>query len=198
MIVAVVAVLLWLFLFSKAGSVAEQHVLSAYLKQGSSEQDLSGGRFSIWRTGIETWRKRPILGLGFGQPLSGYVMFGSVAMFYDVLWPHNIAIQFLYQTGIIGSIILVGIILAWLRGARSTVKRTVSVRTADGYVYRAIVVFVVTIFMASLYGQFLLSSTTGFLFWACMGLEAALAVKLTALSVSKKQSHLTVDQVVAT
>jgi len=197
-VVAAVVFILWLFLFSQGESTAEQHVLRAYLKQNSSAPDLAGGRLSIWKTGIETWRENPIFGVGLGQPLSGHVVIGSTIVFYDILWPHNIAIQFLYQTGLVGSMLLVGIIWGWFRKARSTLKRTVSVHTADGHVYRAIVVFVVTIFFASLYGQVFFSSTGGFLFWACMGLEAALVAKLTASSVSRNASNLTVDQVVTT
>jgi len=67
------------------------------------------GRFQAWSDGLELFSDSPVLGVGIGNfgPARG-------AAFEDWLWPHNLFIQLVTETGLLGSlswVCLMGLVL---------------------------------------------------------------------------------------
>lgn len=169
LMISVVLGLLWLF---DGVTAAEQHVRSAYLKQDYVVQDLSGTRFTIWQRGIEAWLEKPIIGHGFGYLLSGKTVdIGNGSDIYlSVIWPHNIFIQLLMQTGLVGVGLVIIIVWGWLTQVLGDTK---IISNETRWIHASMVAVPVTIGLMAMYGQFLGNMHGGFLLWACVGLEAA-------------------------
>lgn len=154
---------------------AEQFVRTTYLKQDLAVEDLSGNRFSIWLLGVQTWLEQPVMGHGLGYQMAGYFYnLHSGALEYNpAVWPHNIAVQMLFQTGIVGIALLAAIVMGWVRQVWYSAQRL----GGRSWVHRAMLVLVITIVLMSLYGQFIGQVISGTLLWIALGLEAALAAK---------------------
>jgi len=154
-------------------------VQKTYLKQGPAVvADLSGGRIALYLHAYQKWRASPVLGEGLGSFLSGSIQDPITGLVYykDYVATHNIAMQLLYQIGALGLFVTVLLVVTWLRRVRSVVLSAANI--APGGDQRGLAVFCLTILVASFYGESVLSASTGFLFWACMGLEAAMASKI--------------------
>lgn len=157
-----------------SSSRAVDHVRTAYLKQNAAIRDLSGGRLQIWSLYLGRWNENPLLGNGFGWYASGdLVSHGTGQMkHFDIIYSHNIIVQLLGQMGTAGILLLLAVLSIWLRRRR---RRAQSLVDASYRLHHAVSVAVLTLLIASLFGQYLTVATTGYLFWACMGLEAGLA-----------------------
>lgn len=151
----------------------QQIVQSDYLKQDYAVQDLSGSRFAIWEMGIAAWQKRPIIGYGFGYLLSGETINISTGadVYQKVIWPHNIVVQFLMQTGLLGSVLFGVVMVGWF----TQVMRDRNILFGQiKWVHAAFVSIPITIVFMALYGQFFGHVHGGFLLWTCIGLEASI------------------------
>ena len=181
LIVIIISVMVFLATFvvwSGAGSYVSSLFLRTYLKQGFVIQDLTGGRLSLAILAINGWLNHPIIGNGFGAPLSGNILNAGlgVYIYWAAVDPHNILLQFLYQTGIIGLFAVLILMFIWLRRATDAGQYVIS-DEMDLYRY-GIVLFILTVLVTSLYGQSVISEVPGYLFWASLGMEAALATKI--------------------
>ena len=146
-------------------------ILKTYLKQGFAIQDITGGRSSLARIAINGWLTHPILGNGFGARLAGDVLNSGLGkyVYMSAVDPHNLALQLLFHTGIVGVVVVLAIIIGWL-------QRVLKADQQDNSSYRiGLIVFILTVLITSLYGQMLQSEVAGYLFWASVGLEAAMA-----------------------
>jgi O-antigen ligase len=151
----------------------------AYLKEGFAIQDLSGNRFQIWAQAIDLWRNNPILGTGFGELLQGYVLHAGSGqyLFYNQIYVHNIALQLLYQCGILGFLVAMILVFRWYFLVQKTIWR---VPLGSRGIYLGLVVTCVVTFVILLIGEALRYPPAGFIFWAVLGLEAAMASQVAA------------------
>lgn len=108
--------------------LAAAFVLTETLAQSSSVSRLDrggDGRQQLWRFGLDAWSERPLLGWGLGN--HGYAvrpLFTEefVRQFawddYTISWndPHNLVVNLLVSTGIIGVLAMVAFVLFQLRG----------------------------------------------------------------------------------
>ena len=177
LLLGAIAFMLFLAFFVGGTGNAVRLIRVAYLKEEDAITDLSGGRLQIWRLGIQTWRENPVFGIGFGQQIVGDFLHYSTGYLHrdKALTPHNLLVQFLYQLGLVGSLPSLILLLGWYRRVRRTMSQSAHVATKP--VHHGFVIFLLTGLLASLYGQWVDHTTVGFLWWAAMGLEAALAVR---------------------
>jgi O-antigen ligase len=146
----------------------------AYLKEGFAVQDYSGNRFTIWMQAIDQWIKSPVFGTGFGSILKGFLFHSSTGtyIYLDQIYVHNLAVQFLYQFGIVGLLIVVYIAARWWSMIGLTLR---NVWKDWSGTYAGVVLFCILTIVISLIGEALRYSLAGFLFCASLGLEAAFA-----------------------
>lgn len=172
--------LIYVLMFSGGTGAAEDHIRSAYLKEDAAVQDLSGSRLSIWQLGINTWAESPLIGTGIGHMLQGETLslVSGQYIFSAQIWTHNIAIQMLFQLGLIGILVLLTVFLKWLR---AVFQKPMSSVDAFQWMHHGVIVVALTYVCMALYGQFITQSVSGFLLWTMLGLEAALASKMTGI-----------------
>lgn len=168
-------------------SGAEQIVRSAYLKQDYAVQDLSGSRLAIWDMAFQTWLQNPVVGNGYGFLLSGnYIDIHTGSYRYQaILWPHNIVIQILLQTGLLGFAVFIIIVGGWFTQVRDD---AFNFSGQERWAYASYIAVPITILLMAQYGQFWTHVHGGFLLWSCLGLEAAL-VKRTRLQNAATRVH---------
>ncbi len=83
------------------------------VEQAKSGSDFVGGRMELWGEAIRIFLLHPVFGIGWG----GYANFVTEefrAAHGDVFNVHNIYLQFLAETGIVGTLIIVSSLLALL------------------------------------------------------------------------------------
>ena len=87
----------------------------AFPRLMSADALLGSPRFIIWDVALDVWRHWPILGAGVGCFEAGYEALGiqfDLGIFGEpVPHPHNIYAQFLAETGIVGTAILLALLL---------------------------------------------------------------------------------------
>lgn len=106
-------------------------------QQLSPEELLAAPRYIIWDVGLDVWRNWPILGAGVNCFSAGYTALGiqfDLSVFGEpVPHPHNIYVQFLAETGVVGTAVLLALLLGnagW--GALRLRARVLAARGADG------------------------------------------------------------------
>jgi len=106
-------------------------------QQLSSEELLAAPRFIIWDVALDVWRNWPVLGAGVGCFSAGYSALGiqfDLSVFGEpVPHPHNIYVQFLAETGVVGTAVLLALLLgnaAW--GGLRLRARVLAARGAVG------------------------------------------------------------------
>lgn len=150
-----------------SGGSLEDRVRTKYLKENQPDtaRDYTGGRLFIWSVGLQRWSNNPWLGTGLGSrvelivPELGYD--GEVAT-------HNILIQILFQTGILGGSLF---ILSWIYWLRKSLRFILLIPNIEQkVVVVSLFVYVLTLLCCSLYGVFIGLPTIGQLFWLTVGL----------------------------
>ena len=74
--------------------------------------DILSGRIELWREALNIFLEHPIIGIGWGG-FSGYVSDNYRSLHGNVFNVHNIYLQFLAETGIIGTLVIVSSLL-WI------------------------------------------------------------------------------------
>ncbi|MFW6116162.1 MAG: O-antigen ligase family protein [bacterium] len=156
---------------------AISHVSRAYFKQDAYVQDLTGGRTSIWKLGLQRWLERPVFGHGLGYLLSGEVLKPRLGQtsYVQVVGAHNYVIEMLYKLGGVGTVTL---LLLWGSWVRSSLR---GVRSHDDRqllaFHLAFAVLVLGILTMSMYGSHVAHPVAGGLLWFAVGVEAALSTR---------------------
>lgn len=168
---------LFLLLFSDAGDYYYSYFRYAYLKEGFAVPDLSGNRLQLWTMAIERWLTKPVFGTGFGELLQGWVRHAGDGQYqyFDMVYVHNLTLELLYLLGTVGFVAVIFIVVQWCKRVRWTM-RLVPPGTVGAY--QGLVLFCALNVLISQFGEALRYSSVGFLFWASLGLEAALAAQV--------------------
>jgi len=129
--------------------------------------DVSGGRFAIWRSALESWTQRPFVGFGLGSEVEAY----STGWVTKVQF-HSYVIQALHHTGLIGLLLIAG---GWITWLLRTTRKVFAVRDVnEKIVLGAMLVYVFGIFFYGLYGHSLTYPPSTQFFWLCVGFLCAL------------------------
>lgn len=146
-----------------AGRWLGKRVLKRY---GATTRELTGGRLDMWKECLDRWKTNPVIGRGLGEKLYGQRE--------GLPWPlpiHNLVVQTLMQTGLIGLAIAAVAAVSWLRRSIKTLAwetETVRVWTRLG-----LVTYICAILFATLYGESLAIRCIAFTFWIVVGMETA-------------------------
>lgn len=166
-ILLIVALAGGVFLFELGNNAASQFLVDRILKGGEGSRDLSGGRLSMWVDCLKIWSKNPVLGVGLGRRLYGT---GEDGIPF-ALPVHNLSIQLLMETGLVGFVIFIMAARGVLRRSFSTLKWEPA---SDRLWPRlAIITWVTTILFSTLYGESLTIMPVAFTFWMLLALECA-------------------------
>ncbi len=143
---------------------AQRWLAQRWLKAEIPGADVTSGRLSHWKWGIDQWKGSPLFGTGLGWRRLVISPDGE----FKPLHVHNIAITILYQTGLVGFFVCLSVFMIWF----FRMKRFL-ITCADPEILwpsLAMFVFCMTIIAASLAGQSIGISYVGFAFWICLAL----------------------------
>lgn len=162
LIVAVAAINAW------SGGAIEQLIRFYFLKErlGATGDivygDLSGGRFAIWRAALESWLEHPLVGHGLGAEVEAYSRgWVTITQF------HSYVVQALHNTGLIGSMLIIGGWSVWLR---RSIRKIYLVRDVDNkIVLGSMLVYTFGILFYGFYGHSFSFPPTSQFFWLCVG-----------------------------
>jgi len=156
------------YIFNLGGGEAEKWIRHRYLKGtsvgGRDIAGLSGRRIEMWQQCLEWWKQRPVIGKGLGMKLHSPL--GP--------WPldiHNLPLQTLAQTGLVGFCLVLIAALSWIKRGISTLRYEATVNRA--WVRLALLTFSFTILTTTLYGETLSIRSLAFAFWIVAGMETA-------------------------
>lgn len=156
---AIEAIVRWYFLKERITAGGE-------IVQG----DMSGGRLAIWRSAIESWTGRPLVGYGLGAEVVAY----STGWVTKVQF-HNYLVQALHNTGLAGFVMIVGGWFIWLRRSFRKVRRVTE--TDEKIVLGSMLVFVCSMLFFGLYGHAFSRPPTTQLFWLCVAFLSVCEVR---------------------
>ncbi|MDX6718799.1 MAG: hypothetical protein QOJ63_1053 [Solirubrobacteraceae bacterium] len=89
----------------------------------------SGNRWVWWEEAGGAWSARPLQGWGAGSFPVTHLMYRKVEL--DVMQPHNVPLQFLAETGLVGATLGMGALLSLLLAAFARVRRMAPGRERD-------------------------------------------------------------------
>jgi len=95
---------------SPAGNMGLERTMVA-----TAGDNIATGRFEMWRIVVEAIRERPLFGYGEAQ-------MAEVARFWDMIQPHNIVLQTTLAWGMIGSLCIALLVVAYARQAIPAVR----------------------------------------------------------------------------
>lgn len=157
--------------YSFAGQEARDWLSARFLKTNVKEQDrdISSGRFAMWEWGIDRFFDDPLIGVGLGDRRVTYGLDGKTYL----IPLHNLSIELLSLTGILG-ITIVGIaFLAYLKRLRVLVRSL-----TNEPIYCAVIVaigaYALSMLMVSQLGRNLGVSNAGLIFWSLIGFARTL------------------------
>ncbi|HDY75193.1 MAG TPA: hypothetical protein ENH49_01580 [Candidatus Marinimicrobia bacterium] len=154
-------------IFGLGNNAASQYLVDRILKGGGGGKDLSGGRLGMWVHCLKMWTKNPILGRGLGIRLYGV---GEDGIPF-ALPIHNLLIQILMETGLIGFLTLILAVGGWLR--RSFKTLTWETRSDRLWPRLVIITWVATMLFSTLFGEPLTVMPIAFIFWMMLAFECA-------------------------
>jgi len=144
---------------------AKRHLAKRFLKTGEyyQQRDLSGGRFGAYRWAILKWTEYPVFGTGFGI----YMPVRTWHKNEDEAIPvHNLPLQILYETGLIGFIICFTTFFIWLRRIYIFFKTYPDI--SEQWPLLGMFTWAMTMIISALIGQTLGIVQIGFMFWICV------------------------------
>jgi hypothetical protein len=158
-----VVVISWLF--TLGGGTAKEYVERRFLKTNVSvvSRDISEARFGAWKWGFEQWQRKPIVGTGLGFPMA--------IQNPDGLWVplgiHNIPLTTLYETGLIGFIIIMTIVFIW--HVRIFRFLRICPDPEEHWPLLGMYIWIWSLMFGGLYGHIFSLENVAFILWMCVG-----------------------------
>lgn len=132
LIVAAMSLLVPLLYFASSNI---NELFSSTVEEGYVE----GGGRGIWLlAGVQLFLDNPILGVGFGR----YNLMGD----YDA-YPHNLFVEILCETGIVGFVVIIGLLVLMLVLTRQSIRR---------YIYYLLALFVMAMASGCMYDNIII------------------------------------------
>lgn len=154
-------------IFGLGNEAASRYLVDRILKGGEGGKDLSGGRLGMWADCLKIWTEHPVFGTGLGRRLYGTDESGIPF----ALPIHNLLIQILMETGLIGFLILILTVGGWLN--RSFKTLTWETRSDRLWPRLVIITWVATMLFSALFGEPLTVMPIAFIFWMMLAFECA-------------------------
>jgi O-antigen ligase len=130
------------------------------------KRDVAGGRLDLWMAAVRDWASSPLIGTGLGQRI---VVGGGSQGKVRAVPLHNLYIQTLAQTGLVGFSIVSIAVLTWYVRAHRAIQIEPDER--QFWPRFGMFTYVVTLLFGSIYNGVMPVSCLAFLFWICVGLE---------------------------
>lgn len=168
LIIMVVLALLGLMVFAinvRYDGIIEQAFRLYFLKERfTSEGDIyygnrTGGRFTIWKAALSAWTEKPLFGYGLGATVE--------AGPYIKVQFHNYLLQALHNTGLLGTVLIIGAWLVWLGRALESVRSWEA--THAQILHATMLIYVFGVLFYGLYGHSLSHPPAAQFFWLCVG-----------------------------
>jgi len=153
-------------MMSIGGGAGKEFILNRIFKYHvrAHKRDVAGGRGHLWAAAIHDWAESPLIGQGLG----GRIVVGAQGA-PRIVPLHNLYIQTLAQTGLLGLSIVIVAVVTWYIRARRAIRDEYDERLF--WPRLGMFTWVVTMLFASGYGGVLGASCIAFLLWICVGLE---------------------------
>ena len=154
-------------IFGLGNEAASRFLVERILKGGGEGKDLSGGRLRMWADCLGIWTEHPVLGTGLGHRLYGM---GEDGIPF-ALPVHNLYIQILMETGLMGFLTLILAVGGWFHRA----SKTLTWETSSDRLWPRLVIitWVATMLFSVLYGESLTIMPVAFIFWMMLAFESA-------------------------
>lgn len=154
-------------IFGLGDDAASRYLVDRIFKGGGGGKDLSGGRLEMWADCLGIWKENFVFGTGLGRRLYG-VSSDGIPFALPV---HNLYVQILMETGLVGLLILMLAIFGWVRRSFRTLNWEAS--SERQWPRLAIISWVLTILLTAFYGEPLANMPLAFLFWMMLAFESA-------------------------
>jgi O-antigen ligase len=89
-------------------------VIGTFIARGQNSAELSSlsGRVSIWKIGYEDWRRHPLLGGGYYVASQRAMSRSTLYLAYNVTTLDNVVLNGLVETGVVGGVLLIGVMIS--------------------------------------------------------------------------------------
>jgi len=143
--------------------------ISSSVREGS---DTVGVRYGLWRAGWRMWLDHPIRGVGIGQYSAHLPVYGNdlLAPRYWILGAHNMYVQVLAETGVVGIILFVTMLF-------SSLREMWRLRNSEDALVVALAQTWLVVFVIMLLGGLTKHDHYDKLIWIVIGLGISLSVK---------------------
>lgn len=117
LVILATIILIWVF----ADNVLS--ILRSIIPSIEQGTDTVGIRYGLWLAGWRMWLEHPVLGVGIGQYSNQLIYYGRDLLSADHLQliAHNMYIQILAETGLVGFVLFIAMFLPSLRSLWSTI-----------------------------------------------------------------------------
>lgn len=152
--------------FSLGQGLGKEKLLNKIFKYKASysERDVTGGRLGIWTGALEDFASNPVFGTGLGGRIV-HVVEGKII----VVPIHNLYVQLLSQTGLVGFVTLSCVAIVWLLRSYGTLSWE---PTRDRYWPRlGALSFILGILFSAGYGDSFAPRPIAYSFWIAVALE---------------------------
>lgn len=171
------------FIFGGVGNQAISHISKEYFKEDRIVQDLSGGRLFVWEVAIDTWVSSWLLGHGLTFELRFIPALDVGWQSYyekELMMVHNIYLDFLMKTGVVGIVIVALLLCSWLKVC---LKSLMYLRKGEKGIYSAFMGFcgfTIGILLMLTYGNYHAAVGIAHAFWFSVGIQWAISRRLNA------------------
>lgn len=125
--------------------------LGAVDEEGSADQ-----RFEIWRVAVAMAADRPLTGVGLGNYAEAHAEYAQSSQFRQTARgrrdTHSIYLNALAETGVLGLVLLLGVLISALGSALRTARRVASTDLAAARQLRTLAIGLVAIMQAGIFG----------------------------------------------
>lgn len=125
-IILLVLLILYLSFNALLAAFGDNELLYRYTAsiQGAEKgQDVTSGRSALWKEAIRLFRENPIFGVGFGGFANSISSSFRAIHGEDVMDVHNCFLQFLCETGIVGTVIMTSALIVIFVNTLRTISK---------------------------------------------------------------------------
>ena len=177
--------------FEKNENLIKNNEKNTIVGRSDYGSDVSNGRFSIWKNGLEIFENNIVLGVGFDNMpkyVKKYMPKSYIAQKKFSAF-HNVFLDVLVSQGVIGAIIFIFIIIYYLY--LNFKKFKLVINSKNYYLYVIILSIICSILFSSLFVSqiFYVNNFNTFMFWMILGYLNSLLIDTKNKSYKKNNSR---------
>lgn len=137
------------------------------------------GYVAVWTNGLTAWKYSPVMGIGLANYVPMCEQLGKASGFLNenrsmvelkcTRHPHNIYIEWLAETGLIGLALFLGLIVLWMRQVWTNLRNR-EIPLSEYYVHLGCAVALATLIWPVVGSMSFFSNFSAILFWWVLGL----------------------------